>query len=34
VAEGWRREHNEKLHNLHASPNIIKVTKSKMMRTQ
>jgi len=21
---GWRRLHNEKIHNLHASPNIIK----------
>jgi hypothetical protein len=22
VTEGWRRLHNEKLHNFHASPNI------------
>jgi hypothetical protein len=25
VAGGWRRLHNEKLRNLNASPNIIKV---------
>jgi hypothetical protein len=23
VAEGWRRLHNEKLHNLYTSPNIL-----------
>jgi len=22
---GWRRLHNEELHNLHASPNIVRV---------
>jgi hypothetical protein len=27
VAEGWRRLHNEELHNLYGSPNIIKVRK-------
>jgi hypothetical protein len=32
VAEGWRRLHNEKLHNLYASPNIIRVIKSRKMR--
>jgi hypothetical protein len=28
VAGGWRRLHNEKLHNLYSSPDIIRVTKS------
>jgi len=32
VAEDRRRLHNEKLHNLYASPNIIKVTKSTRTR--
>jgi hypothetical protein len=32
VAGDWRRLHNEELHNSHASPNIIRVNKSKMMR--
>jgi hypothetical protein len=27
VAGGWRRLHNEKLHNLYASPNNIRVVK-------
>jgi hypothetical protein len=31
-AGGCRRLHNEKLHNLHASPNIIRVNTSTMMR--
>jgi hypothetical protein len=30
VAGGWRRLHNEELHNLYASPNIIRVIKSRM----
>jgi hypothetical protein len=25
VAGGWRRLHNEELHNLYASPNIVRV---------
>jgi len=32
VAGGWRRLHNEELHNLYTSPNIIRVIKSKRMR--
>jgi hypothetical protein len=32
VAGGWRRLHNEELHNLCASPNIIRVIKLRMMR--
>jgi hypothetical protein len=32
VAGGWRRLHNEELHNLYASPNIIRVNKSRSMR--
>jgi DNA-binding PucR family transcriptional regulator len=27
---GWRRLHNEELHNLYASPNIVRVIKSKL----
>jgi hypothetical protein len=29
---GWRRLHNEELHNLYASPNIIRVMKERRMR--
>jgi len=32
VAGGWRRLHNEELHEFYASPNIIRVIKSRMMR--
>jgi hypothetical protein len=28
VAGGWRKLHSEELHNLYASPNVIRVTKS------
>jgi hypothetical protein len=29
VAGGWRRLHNEELHNLYTSPNAIRVVKSR-----
>jgi hypothetical protein len=32
VVRGSRRLHNEKLHNFYASPNIIRVIKSRRMR--
>jgi hypothetical protein len=32
VAGGWRKLHNEGLHNLYSSLNIIRVIKSKKMR--
>jgi hypothetical protein len=32
VAEGWRTLHNEELHNLYATPNVIRVIKSRGMR--
>jgi hypothetical protein len=32
VMRGWRKLHNEKLHNLYFSPNIIRMIKSRKMR--
>jgi hypothetical protein len=32
VTGSWRRLHSEKLHNLYASPNIIRVIESRRMR--
>jgi hypothetical protein len=32
VVGGWRRLHNEELHNLYGSPNVIRVIKSGRMR--
>jgi hypothetical protein len=32
VAGGWRRLHNEELHNLYNSPSIIRAIKSRRMR--
>jgi hypothetical protein len=32
VAEGWRRLHNEELHNLYVSPSIIRIIKSEKIR--
>jgi hypothetical protein len=31
VAGEWRRPHNEELHDLYSSPNIIRVIKSRRM---
>jgi hypothetical protein len=32
VAGDWKRLHNEELHNLHTSPNIIRVMKLRRMK--
>jgi len=32
VAGGWRRLHNEELHNFYTSPNVVRVIKSGRMR--
>jgi hypothetical protein len=33
VTGGWRKLHNEELHNLYSSPSIIRIIKSRRMRT-
>jgi hypothetical protein len=32
VTADWRKQHNEELHNLYSSPNIIRMIKSRRMR--
>jgi hypothetical protein len=32
VVGGWRRLHNEGLRNLYTSPNIVRITKRRLMR--
>jgi hypothetical protein len=32
VIEGWRKLHNEELHNLYSSPSIIRIIKSRRIR--
>jgi hypothetical protein len=32
VTGGWRKLHNEELHNLYSLPSIIRIIKSRMMR--
>jgi hypothetical protein len=32
VTGGWRKLHNEELHNLYCSPSIIRMIKSRRMR--
>jgi hypothetical protein len=32
VTRGWRKLHNEELHNFYSSPNIIRIIKSRRMR--
>jgi hypothetical protein len=34
VSGGWRRLHNEELHNLYTLPNNVRVIKSRRMRWQ
>jgi hypothetical protein len=33
VIGGWRKLHNEELHNLYCSPSIIRIIKSRRMRS-
>jgi hypothetical protein len=33
VTGGWRKLHNEELHNLYPSPNIIRIIKSRRMKS-
>jgi hypothetical protein len=33
VIGSWRKLHNEKLHNLYSSPSVIRIIKSKRMRS-
>jgi hypothetical protein len=32
VTVGWRKQHNEELHNLYSSPSILRLIKSRRMR--
>jgi hypothetical protein len=32
MTEGWRKLHNEELHNLYSLPSIIRIIKSRRMR--
>jgi len=32
IAEAWRKLHNEELNEMHSSPNIVRVIKSRKMR--
>jgi hypothetical protein len=32
VTEGWRKRHNEELHNLYSSPSVIRIMNSRRMR--
>jgi hypothetical protein len=32
VTEGWRKLHNDELHNLYSSPSIIRMIKSRRMK--
>jgi hypothetical protein len=32
IKGGWRKLHNEELHNLYPSPNVIRIIRSRRMR--